>query len=491
MTLVVVPIHAATHAGLLAHADEAKSAGADLVEVRLDLCFAAGMTVDTAVGAGSDLPLPFMATLRHRDEGGSWSGSEADRRSIYERMPQAGWVDIEAARFTDAAWNGFRPSGKLVLSLHDFQGMGGDLAERVRGMYTLGAEVAKLAVTAKDGHDLAAIERVLRWNQRPLIAIAMGEHGLPSRLLAGVWGAAMTFARLPSGGTAPGQPTVQEVLGLYHLRRQGPNTRIYGVIGSPISHSLSPVIHNCAIDHTGLDAVYVPFRVEDAQHFWQSCGSWIAGLSVTLPHKEALPPLMDRLEDLAVASGAMNTVYRERGQVVGANTDAAAIAHCLEHQLGSLAGRRVLVLGAGGVARAAALSCHSAGAAVAIANRTADRARALAASVGATAVPWDQAVEIDYDVLINGTSVGMRKDGNDPDDSPWPAQAHRAGTTAFDTVYVPLETRFLKEAHRAGCRTLSGLDMFIAQADGQFHRWFGHHAPTAQMRRAALERLSI
>ncbi len=491
MTAVVVPIHAARSEDLRAQADAAHRAGADLVEVRFDLCLQAGLPLDDAAAATTALPVPIMATLRHADEGGAWTGSESERRAFYEQLTWAGWVDVEAGRFADPAWRGFRPAGRLVLSLHDFTGMGAALPTRVAGMYAAGAEIAKVAVTAGDAHDLAVIERLLRSERRPLISVAMGEHGLPSRLLAGVWGAAMTFAKLPGGGTAPGQPTVQEVLGTYRLRAQRPHTRVFGVIGSPISHSLSPLIHNAALEHLGLDAVYVPFRVEDPARFWKDCGGWLSGLSVTIPHKESLQASMDGLEDLAAGIGAMNTVYRDgEGRLIGANTDAVAIAACLEAQLGTLHGRTVLVLGAGGVARAAVHACRDRGAEVRIANRTATRAKELAAETGCVAIDWNDAPAIPYDVLINGTAVGMRKEGRDLDESPWPAEAHRPGSVVFDTVYIPLETKLLRDAQLAGCRTICGLDMFISQAEGQFSRWFHRQAPGPLMRRVALERLT-
>ncbi len=493
MVLVVVPIAAATAAALIAQADAAKQQGADLVEVRLDRCGAEPANLVAALPA---LALPYLLTVRHASEGGDWRDGEAARIALYQAAVAArapAYVDVELAH-----WPAFQRAGftlptatRLILSYHDFTGLGEDLEGRIRSMYAAGATVAKVAITARDSTDLALIERLYRWERRPLVALAMGEHGLPSRLLAGCWGAHLTFARLDDdAGSAPGQPTVRDLLGRYRLRSQGPATAIYGVIGSPIAHSLSPLIHNLAFQHTGRDAVYVPFRVEDAPAFWQACGAWIAGLSVTIPHKHVLQPLMDGLEDLAAGIGAMNTVWRDQhGKLLGANTDAEAIRACLLDAGANLKDRRVLVLGAGGVARAAVFSALSGGAKVTIANRTPERAEELAAESGASAVAWESARGIAYDILINGTAVGMRKNGVDPDESPWPGDAHRPGTTVFDTVYVPLETRFLRDAQMAGCRTICGLDMFICQAVGQFHRWTGLAAPEPLMRRAALEQL--
>jgi 3-dehydroquinate dehydratase/shikimate dehydrogenase len=318
--------------------------------------------------------------------------------------------------------------------------------------------------------------------------------------LTGVWGGFLAFARLPGqAGSAPGQPLVEDLLDLYRLRAQKPSTAIYAVIGNPIAHSLSPLIHNAAFRNCGLDAVYVPIRVEDAPAFWRACGAWIAGLSITIPHKHALQDQMAVVEPEARVIGAMNTIWRRDGVITGANTDAPAITDCLVTTLaqGGLAGgahdlrgKRVLVLGAGGAGRAAAFACRARGATVAVTNRTFARAEELAADCGCLALTDDQAAAWTYDCLVNGTAVGMRNpDGTVPDETPWPAERHRRGTVVFDTVYTPLRTRLLREAEAAGATTIRGADMFIAQAAGQFSRWTGVDAPTALMTDLVLKRL--
>lgn len=488
MVQVAVPIAAASVEEVLLASRKAQESGADLVEVRLDTCATLGAPVAEVVAAIPRLALPVIATARHGDEQGSWRGSEQDRHDLLAAADAAGaaYVDVELAHAGRLRQRVSR--AKLILSFHDFEGMGGDLAARVAAMRAAGCDVAKVAVQAGDAADLAVIRDLhQRSAGAPLVALAMGEHGLPSRLLAGVWGAHLTFARNDGdAGSAPGQPTVRELVGLYRLRQQRPATRILGIIGSPVGHSLSPLIHNTALAHHHIDAVYVPFRCEDAVAFWDSCGEWLAGLSVTIPHKQALIGRMSGIEDLVARVGAMNTVYRNRdGQVLGANTDVLAVVACLEGAMGSLAGRRVLVLGAGGVARAIAFAAKDRGAQVAIANRSMDKAAALAEEVGATALAVEQAVGLPFDALVNGTAVGM----GEPEISPWPAHAHRAGTVVFDTVYHPLETRLLRDAQQAGARTICGLDMLIGQALGQFRRWTGVDAPEPLMMRTALDRI--
>jgi 3-dehydroquinate dehydratase/shikimate dehydrogenase len=489
MTRVAVSIAAASVPELKAQAEAARVAGADLVELRVDTCAAQGCSAADAVAAVPQLARPAIVTVRHRSEGGAWEGEEDARHALLAEADRLGaeYVDLELAHHR--SWKPQR--AKLILSHHDFAGMGGDLPAVVARMRAAGAAVAKVAVTAKDAADLAPIEALYRDSDGPLVAIAMGEHGLASRLLIGAWGAEFGFARLDGqAGSAPGQPTVRDLLKLYRVREQRRSTRVFGVIGSPIAHSLSPLIHNAALAHHRLDAVYLPFRVEDAVAFWRACGSWIEGLSITIPHKHALLEEVDELEALAASMKAMNTIYRDdTGATVGANTDAGAIASCLEVAVASLRGRRVLVLGAGGVARTAAFACQARGAEVAVTNRTMARAVELAGEVGCRAVGWEEALAHPYEILINGTSVGMAAGKDKPQETPWPGDRHRRGSVVFDTVYTPLETRLLKDAAAADATTVCGLDMFIAQAIGQFERWTALRAPEHLMYRLALERL--
>jgi len=488
MTAIVVSIAAADVAELIQQSQQAQAQGADLVEVRLDTSAElAGSRVILAdlVAAIPRLALPALVTLRHIDEGGSWAGEPVERLDLYAQADAVGaaYVDVELAH--DDGWRPQRAG--LVLSQHDFHGMGGDLEGAIRAMHAAGATVAKIAVTPDDAADLAMVERLYRHSPGPLCAIAMGEVGLPSRLLAGCWGAAFTFARLDgTAGSAPGQPTARELAGLYRLKSQGHDTRIFGVIGNPIRHSLSPLIHNTALIEQGVDAVYVPFLVRDAAAFWRACGRFIDGLSITIPHKHDLIPLMDRADPLVQRIGAMNTIWRDGdGHTVGTNTDAVAAIACVESQVGSLEGRRAVLLGAGGVARAVAFALAERGAQVTIANRSAERAATLAREMGGQVADVATASAAPWDVLINGTSVGMEA----PADSPWPTDAHHPDRVVFDTVYTPLETRLLRDAQAVGARTVGGLDMFIGQAAEQYRRFVGRDAPIEAMHRVALERL--
>lgn len=485
MTQVVVPLSNPSPEFLIAQSRQAKQAGADLVELRLDLCLQEGGSAADILGSIGSLALPAIVTIRHICEKGGWDGDEGERLAIYQRAAAAGaaWVDRELVFHAARPWKPAR--SRLILSHHDFSGPGKNPGDKIAAMRTFGADIAKLAVTPHDAADLDWVRGFID-GRGAVAAMAMGEYGLPSRLLAGVWDSALVFARLPGDlGSAPGQPTTDDLVGMCRLRSQRASTRVYGVIGSPIAHSLSPLIHNHAFAHHGLDAVYVPFRVEDAPAFWDACGGWIEGLSITIPHKHALQSRMESLEPLCDLVGAMNTIYRRDGNPIGANTDADAIRRCGERAVGGpLGGKRTLVLGAGGAGRAAVFALKSAGAAVAIANRTADRAEALAKEVGCRAVPWQATRAEAFDLLVNMTSVGLKA----PADTPWP-HAFPSGCGVFDSVYNPLETRLVRDAAAAGARTVLGLEMFIDQAVAQFSRWTGLEAPSAAMRELCEARL--
>ena len=282
---------------------------------------------------------------------------------------------------------------------------GSDLQQRVNAMYAAGADVAKVAITATDAHDLAPLADLCQEHaERAIITIAMGPHGAPSRLLAGAWGCSHTFARLDAddAGSAPGQPTVSELLNAYHLKEQNTETLIFGVLGNPVGHSLSPAIHNTAFANDGVNAVYVPFLADDAPAFWKACKCWVDGLSITIPHKHALFELTDHNEDLAQRIGAISVYRNEEGQIIGANTDAQAALECVVAVHGDVNGSHCLVLGAGGVSQAICYALRDAGAEITVANRNSERAKTLADELGVGHLcSWEEAQTESYEVLIN------------------------------------------------------------------------------------------
>lgn len=295
-----------------------------------------------------------------------------------------------------------------------------------------------------------------------------------------------------SAALTPPSPAAAEI-----CSSQGANTRCYGVIGKPISHSRSPLIHNAALSAAGVDAVYVPLLVDDLAAFLGSSmvdQLGFDGFSVTIPHKEAALKACKEVDPVAAQIGAVNTLVRlPGGGWKGYNTDWLAAIDTIEQGLGgagALKGKAALVVGAGGAGRALAFGAKQRGAGVLVANRSLDRAQALAAEVGGQAVPWEdlQQGRCRADVLINTTALGMAPE---PDTTPAPAEALKAGgfKLVFDAVYTPLETRLLREAKAAGAATVSGLGMFVGQAEEQYRLFTGKAPPAGVMRETLLAAL--
>ena len=265
------------------------------------------------------------------------------------------------------------------------------------------------------------------------------------------------------------------------------HTALYGVAGWPIGHSLSPVMHNAAFVAAGINAVYLAFAVRDIAGCMAGIRALgIRGLSVTIPHKSAVIPHLDDLDERAREIGAVNTVVNRDGRLIGYNTDAAGALKALEERI-SLAGRKCLILGAGGAARAIAFALRDKVAALTVANRSSDRGRALAQSLGCSFISLDELKRVQADLLIQTTPVGMA-----PGDRacPIPVQILKEGMTVMDIIYNPLETKLLAMARSRGCVTITGLSMFIHQGAEQFRLWTGGEPPIQAMTKAVREVLA-
>lgn len=264
-------------------------------------------------------------------------------------------------------------------------------------------------------------------------------------------------------------------------------TEVYGIIGNPVRHSLSPLIHNAAFAACGLNKAYLPFPALDAAAAVAALRALeIAGVSVTIPHKQAVMAALDDIDPVAAAIGAVNTIVRQDGRLHGYNTDWLGANRALEAEL-ALAGASILVLGAGGSARAIGFGLKEAGARLTLASRTPESGRQLAAQLGCPWLPLAEAGDRQADALVNATSVGMSPAA---DQSPLPAAALGNFPVVMDIVYSPLATRLLQEARAAGCRTIDGLQMLLHQGAAQFELWTGQQAPLEVMRESMLSGLN-
>ncbi|KAF8061413.1 bifunctional 3-dehydroquinate dehydratase/shikimate dehydrogenase [Scenedesmus sp. PABB004] len=517
-TMICTSITAPTVDAFLAEIAEAQGTGVDVLELRLD--FLTDFTPEAHLEAlmAAAAPLPYIVTFRPTWEGGNYDGPEPERLATLKLAALRGapYVDVEfkAAALFFAGAGEVPVSTQVILSSHNFKETPslGWLHAQADAMRAAGADIVKIATMANDIADAAAVLSLLQVNKGPTIALAMGERGQITRLLAAKYGGVLTFAALSDArASAPGQPTIAQLRGLYGFGSQGPSTALYGIIGNPVHHSKSPLIHNTAFRQLGHDGVFVPLLVDDLPRFLSAFeGHDWAGFSVTIPHKEAAHAAAAAHDPVAGAIGAVNTLIRQPGGgFKGYNTDwvaaisviervlaagrsgaasptsreaAAAAGDCGARAASPLSGRTFLVVGAGGAGRALAFGAASRGATVLIANRSRARAEALAAAVpgGATVVDWGalQAGEVSADVLANSTSVGMV-----PDVEATPVATAAVGNfkVVFDAVYTPRETRLLRDAAAAGCLTADGVAMFVGQAVEQLKLFTGTDAPPVQL----------
>jgi 3-dehydroquinate dehydratase/shikimate dehydrogenase len=312
----------------------------------------------------------------------------------------------------------------------------------------------------------------------------MGPLGAASRILGGRFGAPFTFASPETGReAAPGQLPAAVLAGTYRVRSISAATRVYGVVGSDVLRSLSPAIQNRAFAERGPDAVYVPLQAESMDAFAEALpGLGLAGFSVTRPYKGDVLRHLDSVTPHAAEAGSANTVVVRDGRLVGLSTDGDGVLDPLGRRLAP-SGRRVVILGAGGAARAAAFALVRAGARVTVVARRPEQAAEVAAATRGEAAPLSSFASLEWDVLVQATPLGS---GAFPGQMPVPAESLRPGAVVFDMVYEPRETPLLRAARSRGCGTIDGVEMLVAQAVGQFEAWTGAEAPVEAMTAAAL-----
>lgn len=435
---------------------------------------------------------PLVFTCRSVSEGGKFPDDDPRRRLILLEAVKRGfdYVDIEfRSQYHDVMVE--KAGEGLIVSYHDLAGTPDNLRSLYDRMCAAGADIVKIVTTPRSigdvGQLLALAEQVAGEDSPPLIALGMGPLGVLTRILAGRYEAPFTFGSAAVGvESAPGQIPASLLADLYRVRSIGRGTRVYGILGQGVGRSLSPIIHNRAFAALDLDAVYVPLEAEKLMPFIDSIPALgLSGFSVTRPYKVEILPYLADLDDLAQACGSVNTVVMRGGALVGSSTDGAGILVPLAKRI-EIEGCRVIVVGAGGAARAAAFALARAGASVTVLARDTKKAAAVAQVAGCAFGDLETIAEYTWDVLINATPVGGVSMVHE---TPVPRAAHRAGSIVFDMVYVPQETLLLREARAAGCTTIGGVEMLLAQAEGQFQAWTGVSAPSDAMREAVLSYL--
>ncbi|KAG8483253.1 hypothetical protein CXB51_022269 [Gossypium anomalum] len=469
-TLICAPIMADSIDKMVTLMAKAKASTADLVEIRLDSLKNFNPFEDLNVLI-KQCPLPTLFTYRPVWEGGQYDGDEKKRLDVLRLAMELGadYIDVElkvAHEFIKSIGGKKPEKFQVIVSSHNYQS--------TPSVEELGNLVVKIQST---GADIV-----------PIIGLVMGERGLISRILCTKFGGYLTFGTLEAGVvSAPGQPTINDLLNLYNFRQLGPDTKVYGIIGKPVGHSKSPMLYNEAFKSAGFNGVFVHLLVDDLEMFLRTYSSTdFAGFSCTIPHKETAVKCCDEVDPVAKSIGAVNCIIRRQsdGKLFGYNTDYIGAISAIEDGLqarynmssaaGSpLAGKLFVVIGAGGAGKALAYGAKQKGARVVIANRTYERAQELADVIGGDALSLDDLARFhpeDGMILANTTSIGMQPN---IDQTPMPKDALKYYSLVFDAVYTPKITRLLREAEETGATIVSGLEMFVGQAYEQFERFTG------------------
>lgn len=443
---------------------------ADLVELRLD--FFSSVTTNDLKQLQSDFKIPMIFTLRSQSQGGKYPESEKMRidQLLSLALLKPDYLDLESHLPPEVVKEIAKqhPEIKLIISYHDFVTTPADLEGIYRQLQTFPAHLYKIAVTANNPIDAM---RLLCWTKekqaKNLITISMGPHGQISRILGPIVGSQITYATIDDGQqTAPGQLTAQELKEKYHHHSLNRQTAIYGLIGDPVKQSIGDVVHNAFMRASGLNAVYVLVQVASSE-----LGEFLLwakrlpfhGLSVTIPHKEHLLEYLDQIDPLAQNIGAANTVLFQDGKLSGFNTDAMGALNAIEEEI-LVKGKRIVILGAGGAAKAIIYEACRRGASVTVLNRDAEKAIKAGQRYGCVGMGLDRIGECcaeGYDILINCTPEAM----------PIDPKYILPQTYVMDITMRPIETAFLKQAKDKGCHLLYGYRMWVEQAVGQYGHW--------------------
>ena len=512
MTHLAVPIAAQNLDGARRQIEAVLASGAGMLELRADylenLSVRLVKKLIAEAKAATDGELPIIVTCRDKRQGGAIAYPQQLRVDVLAGALDAGaeFIDFEYEDFL-AAENQERiklalsqsSKSRLIISAHNFETKFANIAGLYRDISAVyPAAIPKLVYMANHINDCFGAFDLLHQTGGERIVLCMGGAGLISRILAKKLGSFLTFASIDeSKATAPGQITIEQLRELYRWDSINSNTELYGVIGSPVVHSLSPAIHNACFADSGINKLYLPLLVEGGKDEFDQfmhnvlARNWLGfrGFSVTIPHKRnALNYVRANqgfVEPLAERIGAVNTLLIDAdGKLSAYNTDYAgaldAITSAMKITRAGLKDMPAALIGAGGVARAIVAGLSDAGAKLKIYNRTVEKGEKLAADFNCDFAPLGDLQNIDAKLLINCTSIGMHPD---TDAAALPKEYIKKDMVVFDTVYNPAETLLLKQAKRRGAKTIDGLSMFVNQAAAQFKLFTGKNADMKLMRR--------
>lgn len=475
---------------LLEHARREALAGERFLEFRLDYLPSPEVGLEVIRAFLREFPDCWvLATCRRHQNHGRFNGSIDEQLHLLTGAIEAGAraidIEIETAELVRPRIRELEGRALVVVSYHNYEGTPA-MDPVMRRMLKVPADAYKVVTTARKPSDNLRVLSLSRsFAKTPMVMLAMTETGFPSRVLSVVMGGLYTYAT-PSAaeGTAAGQVCARQMRQMYRAEKLSKNCKLFGVIADPVRHSISPAVHNRALQAKRLDGLYLPFLVAPLQlkdFFGFAEKLPLQGFSVTIPHKQRVIRYLDAVDPLSKRIGAVNTVWRKAGKWRGTNTDAAGVRVPLEKRV-RVGGKSVLVVGNGGAARSAAFTLADAGAQVSITGRNPDRVRALAKACGGTPIAPEAAEQGSFEILVHATSVGMWPHGDE-------CFFHERipGELVFDLVYTPHRTRLIEMAEAQGRTTICGIEMFVEQALQQFELFTGESGPRAVMEKAARE----
>lgn len=483
--MICVSIGRGRHRHMIAEHRHLVEQGAKLVELRLDYV-RGDVNIKRLL---ADRPSPVVIACRREADGGRFTGSEEQRRMLLRTAVAEGaeYIDLEEDVAAEIPRFG---KTKRIISLHDFRKTPDDLEAIHQRLAAMDADIVKIATMANRPEDNLRMLQLVAKAKVPTVGLCMGDIGTPSRILAARFGAPFTYATFHHERTlAPGQLSFQQMKEIYRYDKINAETEVYGVIADPVGHSLSPLIHNAAFEQLGMNRVYVPIRVprEDLPTFLDQASQWgIRGLSVTIPHKEAVIPKLTEIDPAAEGIGAVNTIVFQGQTLHGYNTDHRAAMASLEDALRQSGGgdeplkdKVAMVLGSGGVGKAIAFGLVERGCQVVLTDGEVERAIQLSNKLKCRWVEWSNRHTVNVDVLANCTPIGMHPE---VDETPFDKHHLRPSMVVFDAVYNPENTLLVKDARARSCKVITGVDMFVRQACMQFHLFTGQDGPAGLMR---------
>lgn len=490
---VCIALGFADTATLLQHAHAEVDSGESFLEFRLDYLANPIDGVAAIKKFLADHPdCTVMATCRRHQNHGRFNGSVDEQIRVLDAAVSAGAraidIEIESAEIAHIRLEQLRSRALVIVSFHNYGGTPA-VDPILRRMMKVPGDCFKLVTTARKPSDNYRVLSLAKaYPKAPMVLLAMGEMGLPTRVLSAAMGGLYTYAAPNAAeGTAPGQISARLLRHIYRVDKFTKSAKVYGVVADPVRHSISPAVHNRAFQSRRMDAVYLPLLVHPAQlkdFFTMALKMPLQGCSVTIPHKQKVMRYLDWIDPLARRIGAVNTITRRGGKWRGTNTDVDGVVVPLKKKL-TIPKSSILVVGNGGAARGAAFALTDAGAKVSIVGRNPDRVRALSKACGATPMMKDQLPGHHYDAIIHATPLGMYPHTNECF-----FEGAIPGDLVFDMVYNPLETQLIRHAREQKKEVIPGLTMFLEQAAHQFETWTGESAPRSVMEKAALEALN-